>query len=170
MRALAMMAGILVLAASPAAAQTAVEAERARRMELAEQYMQLSQGDGLRKALQTYYQDLMAKSELGAAEREWLVAQMAEAADQLAQTIFIDVREDLADLYTLPELEALVAFNETPEGRSIANKSVQMAVIVQEATSPRMVEMMNGIRVKYCARFDCESAGSDGALADKSQR
>lgn len=170
MRVLAMMAGVLALAASPATAQTADEAERAQRMELAEQYLQLSQGDSLRKALQAYYQDQMAKAEVGVAEREWLVAHMVGAADELAQSISIDVRDDLADLYTLAELEALVAFNASPEGRSIANKTVQMAVIVQEATLPRMVEMMNGIRVKYCARFDCESAGSGGALSDKSQR
>lgn len=173
MRALVMMVVVMALAVSPASAQTtqtAGEAERALRMELAERYLQLSQGESLRKALQGYYQDMMAKSEIGAVEKEWVVAQMVGATDELAQTVFTDVRDDLADLYTMAELEALVAFSESPEGRSIANKSIQMAVIVQEATLPRMVAMMDDVRVKYCARFGCETGSASGVHSDKSQR
>lgn len=150
-----MLTGLWLILATPAAAQDAPG--EARRLALAEQYLELTQGENLRKTITTYFEETFAKAEMPAAERDWLTQNMAVAFDEAMQATMVDVRDDVARLFTEEELEAMIAFSSTSLGRSITEKSFELGVVLQTAMAPHMVAAFTQLGEKYCARFECEA-------------
>lgn len=74
-----------------------------------------------------------------------------------------DVRDDVADSFTAPELDALIAFYDTPLGRSIINKEAEISIALQEAMAPHLMIRMATVGEKFCQRFDCSDMGGPGA-------
>jgi len=66
-------------------------------------------------------------------------------------------------LFGRPNVEAQIAFYESPLGPSIANKTMQLGVrqqaILGEAIQAYVEEFTN----KYCDRFDCSAAAAGKA-------
>jgi hypothetical protein len=151
---LAVMAG-----AAPAAAQ-ATDPGEARRLALAERYLELGQGAGAAKTMKGLLEDAFMKSDMAAEERTWLAQNLAETIEQALEETFRELRDEVADLFTEAELEASVAFMETPMGQSIVNKQVELGFSLQEQMAPHLVAGMTRLQGKYCARFDCEEASS----------
>lgn len=144
--------------AAPAAAQDAPG--EARRLALAERYLEITQGENLRKTISTYFEEAFAKSEMPADQRGWLTQNMAVAFDQAMQATFADVTDDVADLFSTEELEAMIAFYDTPLGHSITEKNFEFGVRLQTVMAPHLTAAFTQLGEKYCARFECE-AGAD---------
>ena len=154
--------GLSLFAAAPAMAQ---DGDAARRMVLARQYLELTQGPNLTKTVQSYFEEAFAKSDAPAEERDWLTENMASAFEIAIQATFSELIDDVADIYTLEELEALVGFFDTPLGRSVSIKSFELGVRTQAAMMPHLTAAMTQLGEKYCARFDCSA--TEGAQAGK---
>jgi hypothetical protein len=167
MRILTVLAlGLSLLAAAPAVAQDAAgNADAARRLALAAQYIELSQGPNLRKTVQGHFEEAFAKTEMPAEQRAWLTENTTEVFDTAMEATFADMTDDVAEIYTLEELEALIAFHDTPLGRSISAKSFEMGIRMQAVMMPHLTVAFTQLGEKYCARFGC--AATEGGDARK---
>lgn len=154
--------GLCLSVVGPAVAQ---DGDAARRLVLAGQYLELTQGSSLKKTLESYFEESFAKSDAPPGQREWLTENMSVAFDTAMQATFADLTDDLAEIFTLQELEALVAFFDTPLGRSISEKNFELGVRTQAAMEPHLIAAFTQLGEKYCARFECEARA--GAQAGK---
>lgn len=154
-----------------AQAQAAVVADdRDQRLALADQYLAITMSPDVFNAMNEEIRRGFEESDgIPAAERAWLVANFTPMmADVLTKTV-ADVRGPVADLFTVEELEALIAFTSTPLGASISLKSVRLGTDLQAAMMPHMMTAMTSLMEKYCTRFDCGSDAA-GAAAAKNRR
>lgn len=159
MRILMLLAfGLCLSAAGPAAAQ---DGDAARRLALAEQYLDLTQAPSLRKTIEGYFEDAFAKSEAPAEQRAWLTENMTAAFEAAMAATFAELTDDVAEIYTLQELEAMIAFFDTPLGRSISVKGFDFGVRMQAVMMPHLTTAFTQLGEKYCARFEC-AAGAGG--------
>ncbi len=165
MRILKLVLTVLALWVTPAAAQTAPDGDLEQRMTLAEDYIRLSQGDNIGKTINRYFREAFAEIDAEPEERAWITAQLTTAVEQMLDDYSAEIQDDVAELYTLEELEALVAFHQTPLGRSIANKNVEASIAMQEALGPLMMDALEGVAAKYCARYGCEETSTPGKSA-----
>ncbi len=162
---------ILILAAlslglaAPAAAQDS--AGEARRLMLAERYLEVTQGESLRKSIAGYFEEAFGNADMPADQRAWLTQHMTAAFDEAMRATFSDLTDDVAELYTERELEALIAFFDTPLGRSITEKSFEFGIRLETAMTPHLTTLFTRLGEKFCARFECaanEDAASKHAL------
>ncbi|RZJ00031.1 MAG: DUF2059 domain-containing protein [Brevundimonas sp.] len=158
-------ASVALLCALPASAQEAPSAER---LALAQRYLELSQGSAMTDAIKGQLEEAYGQSDLSAPEREWLTTNMTTTITRVMEQSLIDMRDDVALLFTEEELRATIAFYETPIGQSVVSKSFELGVALQETMLPHMMEGITKLSEKYCARFTCESGGA--AALGKSRR
>lgn len=147
------LAGLCLMLAAPAAAQDADS--DARRLALAGDYLELTQGENLRKTITTFFEESFAESDLPADQRDWLAQQMGIAFDQAMQRTFADITDDVAEIFTTAELEAMITFYDTPMGRSITVKNFDLGVRLEAAMAPHLTTAFTQLGEKYCARFEC---------------
>lgn len=153
-------AGLIAIAAGPAPAiAQSADAGEARRLELAERYLELGQGTGMAQTMRDMFDEAFLKSEMPAEERAWLSQTLAETIEDVLDATFEGLRDEVAELFTQAELEASIAFMETPMGQSIIDKQVELGWSLQEQMAPHMIEAMAKLQTKYCARFDCSETG-----------
>lgn len=163
MRVLMVLAlGLCLFAAGPADAR---QDDEARRLALAERYLQVTQGPSLRKTIQGFFEDTFAKAGAPTDEREWLSANMSAAFDVAIQATFAELTDDVAEIFTVQELEALIVFFDTPLGRSVSDKSFELGIRTQAVMAPHLIAAMTQLGEKYCARFECSDA--EGAQTGK---
>lgn len=145
----------LALFTAPAAAQ---DADAARREELAQRLIEVSQGDNLTKSIETQVQARLAEMEDAEPEHlAWMRANMPRLLQRMAEQMLPRLADLYAETYSLEELEAQIAFYETPHGRAIANKGVALGMaqgrIIEEAGQAFVVDLMT----KFCAEFECQT-------------
>lgn len=155
------LALLALVGATPAFSQTA-PASRQHQLDLAERYLELTQGPSMSKIVRRQIEEAYAKSEMPDEQREWWTDNMAQIMETVLSATMVDLRDDVADLFTTAELEALVNFYDTPLGASVADKSLELSVLTQEAMAPHLLKAMESVLEKYCLRFDC-GAGLDGS-------
>src|SRR5690606_31403811 len=128
------------------------------RLALTDRYLALALSPDMFSAMTEEMTRSFEQSEgIPADEREWLASNFsAMMADVLTRTV-ADIRDGVADLFTVAELEAMIAFNRTPEGASVARKSVRLGVDLQTAMMPHMMTAVTSLLEKYCVRFECEA-------------
>ena len=143
--------------AAPVQAQTAPSPER---LALAQRYLELSQGSAVTDAIKEELEQTYARSELSTAEREWLTSNMTITMSRVLEQAMLDMRDDVALLFTEEELRATVAFYETPLGQSIADKSIELGMEMQRTMMPYLMEGITKLGEKYCARFACAPGGA----------
>ena len=166
MRIIAILAVILAVCAGPVAAQTAPDAARQNHLDLAEQYLELTQGGDLVKQMRSQIEDGYDEADLPAPQRAWLIESMgAMFADVMALTI-VELRDDVADSFTVAELETAIAFYGSPVGRTIVRKQVELNTELQQVMTRLLVPRMTDLMEKYCLRFDCTAAGGAAAKRD----
>ena len=163
MRIFAVIAAILAVAASPAAAQTAPDAARQRQLDLAERYLTLTQGGDLLKQVRRQIEDGYGESGLPEEQRAWMTENMSDILEDVIEATIAELRDDVADSFTTAELEAAVAFYESPMGRSIVLKQVDMNADIQEVMAPLLIPRMTSLMEKFCQRFDCAALGAAAA-------
>jgi hypothetical protein len=166
MRLLVSFIALFVLCVGPVLAQDAPDAARERQLDLAGRYLQLTQGGDAAKLVRSYMEDAYAEMDLPADQQVWLTDQMTLMFEEVMAATIADVRDDVADAFTTAELEAAVAFYETPMGRSIARKTMEMSLEMQEAMMPHLMPRIASMDDKFCQRFDCteitEAAAKSG--------
>jgi len=141
--------------ASPDGAQAPAEAGDAARLDLARRYLELSVGGDLVKATDTLMAQAMAALETDSPEASF----MAEQMPAMLETLLERTMEEMAPLYartfTSEELEALVAFYDSPMGRDITHKTLGIAMEQDAIMQDILGEAMTGFLDKFCRQFDC---------------
>ena len=167
MRIVILLAASLWLSvASPLAAQEA-SAPDARQLALADQYLDLTMGAGMRKFMAGYYEDFYAEAGMPPDQRDWWTLNMTNAMDRALVALSAELREDVAEIYAAEELQALIDLYRSPIGRSIAEKDLQMSIRMQEAMAPHMVTLTTDLLTKYCQQFDCEALADEAAKSGR---
>jgi hypothetical protein len=153
------LALILWLAgASLAVAQSGNDAIPPARLALAERYIELAFGDEIEAAL-TRSAELGIAGMPGMDERHarWFRNNLPDRLRALMQALSEAMAPAYARELTHEELEALIAFYDSPLGRSISNKvtrlSVENAAAFQAVVERQSISLM----AKFCTEFDCES-------------
>ena len=152
---------LLVVEAEP-------DEDAARRLELAEQYVQLSQGDSLAEMAQTFIDEMMAADTQSPAEhREWFRVNVPREMVSLMTGIIEGLVPIYAERLTVEELTALIAFYETPLGQSIARKEVQIGMDQGMAVEAAVMQFQVELLRKFCTEFDCSEPAASGPRPDK---
>lgn len=163
MRIIAILAVMLAVCAGPVLAQTAPDAARRNHLALAEQYLELTQGGDLVKQMRRQIEDGYGEADLPPEQRAWLVESMTDMfADVMALTI-VELRDDVADSFTVQELEAAIAFYDSPIGRSVVRNQVDLNTELQDVMMRLLVPRVTDLMEKYCLRFDCTAIGGSAA-------
>ena len=157
MRILAVIAAVLMVSASPVVAQEAPDPAREAQLDLADRYLELAQGSGMDKAVRQQLEAFYAEGALPEDQRVWLTETMATVYEDVMALVMAEVRDDVADRFTAAELEALIAFYDTPMGRSIVGKEVELSLAMEQAMMPHLMSRMAAVGEKFCLRFDCSA-------------
>ena len=153
MRIIAILAVILAVWAGPVLAQTAPDAARQNHLDLAEQYLELTQGGDLVKQMRRQIEDGYDDTDVPPDQRAWLVDSMAGMfADVMALTI-VELRDDVADSFTVQELESAIAFYQSPIGRSVVRNQVDLNAELQDVMMRLLVPRITDLMEKYCLRL-----------------
>lgn len=165
-RLLFIFVGFFLLAAPlPAAAQ---DSDRETRRALAERAVEAMQGEQMAEMV---HQMTMAfpPPEFESMSGEQQIAfeeVMAEMTVTITDRVMDGTAEIYADIFTLEELEAMVAFYESPVGQSIMAKSYaatpQMIELIRSMMPQIVTDMING----YCDRLDCSEAERRQAIRE----
>ena len=160
MRSLIIAAALLALNCPVALAQ---EVASDPRQALADRYLELTVSLDVDKMIREQLQQDLAEGDVTAEQQAWITEQMTGLYETVIDKTLIEMRTDVAELYTLPELQALVALYEGPLGASLARKNVEAGMLMQEVMMPHLVTGMTDVFEKYCLRFDCEAMGAAAA-------
>jgi uncharacterized protein len=151
------------LAAGPAFAQTAPDAGRQSHLDLAGRYLELTQGGDLVKQMRGQMEEGYGASDMPADQRDWMIENMGEMFTEVMALTVEELRDDVADSFTVQELETAIAFYESPIGRSVVRKQVDMNMELQEIMTPLLLPRMTALMEKFCLRFDCQAMGEASA-------
>jgi hypothetical protein len=160
---IAVLAIAIVMSAAPVAAQTAPDSTRETQLALAGRYLELTQGGDLLKQMRGQIEDNYGETDLPAEQRAWLVEHLGALFTDVLQATITEMRDDVADRFTASELEAAVVFYESPLGRSLVRKQVDLNGDFQRAMIPLLMPRITELGEKFCLRFDC--AAGPGAMA-----
>lgn len=163
MRLIAIFAVLIAFSAGPALAQDAPDAARQHQLELAGRYLQLTQGADTAKLIREQIEEGYGEAELPADQRAWLTDQMTSMFEEALSAAIVEMRDDVADTFTTAELEAAVTFYDTPRGRSIARKDLEMSAAMQQVMMPHLLTRITTMSEKFCQRFDCAAMGETAA-------
>lgn len=154
----ALHALLLALTISFAAnAAWAQDGDRARRLELAARFVELSMGEELPRMIdQLIEEELAAAPDMPQAERDWMRRNMPTLTLSMVEDIGRQLGPIYADAFTMEELEALVGFYETPMGRSIATKQFAINANSQDVLAGALIRFFQNLETKFCAEFECE--------------
>lgn len=165
MRFIVILAVMLAAIAGPACAQTG-PAPTESHLHLAERYLELTQGGELLKQMRGQIEEGYRAAEMPADQRAWIVDNFTDMFTGVMTTVIAELRDDVADSFTVAELEAAIAFYQSPVGRSVVRKQVELNTEMQQVMMPLLVPRMTELMEKFCLRFDCaalaESAAKSG--------
>jgi hypothetical protein len=159
MRIVAVVAAVLAVSAGSAVAQEAPDAARQAQRERADRYLELAQGSGMAKAVRQQLDEFYGNGSVPEDQRVWLTENMAAMYEDVMELVVAEMRDDVADEFTAAELDALIAFYDTPIGRSIVNKEAEISLSMEQAMMPHLMTRMAAVGEKFCLRFDCSAMG-----------
>lgn len=163
MRIIAVIAALFVLAAGPALAQDAPDAARQSHLELAGRYLELTQGGDLLKQMRGQIEEGYGQSSLPPEQRAWMVERFSAMFSEVMRAMLVELRDDVADRFTVEELETAIAFYGSPTGRAVVRKQVDLNSEMQRVMMPLLVPRMTEMMEKFCLRFDCAALGAAAA-------
>lgn len=163
MRIIVILAILLAAWASPARAQETSDPARRSHLELAGRYLELTQGGDLIKQMRGQMEEGYAKSGLPPEQRAWMVQNFSQMFSDVMAATMVELRDDVADSFTVQELETAIAFYGSPIGRSVVRKQVDMNVVMQQVMMPLLMPRMIELMEKFCIRFDCAAVGAAAA-------
>lgn len=147
---------------------TAVRAEgdEGRRLALARELVDLTEGENIEKAIHDMSESqLGAMSNLPQAQREWVREEVPDMITRHAMAMIDAMTAAMAEVYTADELQAQIDFYRTPLGHQIAGKTLQLGIRMGEATSAMQQAFFTEMTSKFCAQFNCP--GTNGVAAPR---
>ncbi|GAA0626971.1 hypothetical protein GCM10009422_24890 [Brevundimonas kwangchunensis] len=163
MRKLAIIIAMALAWTAPAVAQETPSPEREAHLALADRYLELTQGGDLVKQMRNQIGAQFEESEMPADQREWMTDQMSSILEEVMDLTLVELRDDVADSFTVQELEAAIGFFDTPMGRAIVLKQGEMNFEIQQVMMPLIVPRFTSMMEKFCMRFDCDALGASAA-------
>lgn len=160
---LALNCPVVLAQETPSQDQVVVVTDTDPRLALADRYLALTVDLDVDKMMREQMEEGFANSPATEEQRVWMTEQMTALYESVIDKAVLDMRGDVAELYTQPELEALVALYESPLGPSLARKNMQAGMLMQEAMMPHLITGISDVFEKYCLRFDCEAMGAAAA-------
>lgn len=151
-----------LFAVGPVAAQ---DRGLAQRTALAERVIRLSAGPNFTKVMEAMIADQLAKADTegqGAEEAAWLRSNAPRMLTAMVDDMMADMVPHYASTFTVEELEAQIAFYDSPVGRQVATKTLQLSAVMNEITIEHLTTFAEDLMTKYCAQFDCETGGQTG--------
>ncbi|MBU1271661.1 MAG: DUF2059 domain-containing protein [Alphaproteobacteria bacterium] len=151
-----------LFAVGPVAAQ---DRGLAQRTALAERVIRLSAGPNFTKVMEAMIADQLAKADTegqGAEEAAWLRSNAPRMLTAMVDDMMADMVPHYASMFTVEELEAQIAFYDSPVGRQVATKTLQLSAVMNEITMEHLTVFIEELMTKYCAQFDCETGGQTG--------
>lgn len=170
MRTFVVILALCLAAATPSAAQSADPSAapgREEHLALAGRYLELTQGSEVFKQLRGQIDESYGELDLPEEQRSWMADQMATAIQESVEATLVELRDDVADRFTVAELEAAITFYTSPLGREIVRKQVDLNFEMQRIAMPLLAERLGNLMEKFCQRFDCEALAES---AIKNQR
>ena len=157
------VAATLAVSTGPAFAQDAPDHARENHLNLADRYLELTQGGEVVKQMRRQMEEGYSGSGLPADQRAWMTESLGEMLAEVVDETIVQLRDNVADNFTVPELEAAIGFYESPVGRSLVRKQVDLNYEAQQIMMPLLVPRMTALMEKFCVRFDCEALGDAAA-------
>lgn len=150
---------LATLPASPVAASDvqAATAPSPRQSALARQYLGLLMTDQFEGAVREILGDDMQNDleSLPEEERRFIIDLTAEMTADMVPQMIDEMVPVYAATFTETELAALVAFYDTPMGRSIASKSVTVMPEANRAIMSVVPQMLEKIAGRMCEHYNC---------------
>lgn len=159
---LAAALAVVTLPAAPVAAQAAEQATpppSLRRMTLARQYLDLLMTDQfegvVHQMLGAEFENDSAMQGLPEEDRRMIVSLTAELTADMVPQMITEMVPVYAATFTEQELDALVAFYDTPLGRSIANKSIEVMPEAERAIMSVVPQLLEKMATRMCQHYGC---------------
>lgn len=162
-RLIGLAAAMLLCGAVPAAAQTGSDPAREEQLALADRYLTLTQGGDVLKQLRRQIEDSMSGQAMPAEQSAWMTENLSTMLQEVVTATIAEMRDDVADDFTTEELQSAVAFYESPLGRSVVRKQVDLTAEMQETIAPLIMPRLATMMEKFCIRFDCEAMDTGAA-------
>lgn len=146
----------LALAVTPVGAQERTPS--ARQLELARKYVQQVQGADIEEAIRETVRaqaSARGKSNLSSEEQKALESIVVELGADFVARLLDRMAPIYARTFTEAELEAVIAFNETPIGRSILSKTISLASEQQLVLQELFPDFIGKLIVRLCALEKC---------------
>lgn len=155
------LSAALVLSAGSGFAQapkpTPVAAPSAKAMELSKRYFKaVGLEDTLGKALDNLDPALLIGEDEDPAQAEAMRAATKQALDAAMPKYIEKMTPLLAAAYSEEELAALVAFYESPVGKSVVAKSRDVGGISSQAMKDLLPGIMDDAMDRYCEKMGCD--------------
>lgn len=150
-----LLLAFVLLAATPVAAQQADDASK--RLALSHRFIELIQTDqmGVMLGQITAAFSPAQTEDMTEAQAQEFEAVMSDMTAMMLPRIFDAMAPIYADIFTLEELEGLVAFYESDIGRSMMRKSYEAGPQVIAAMQAMMPEIMVEMGDMMCDRYNC---------------
>lgn len=153
---------VATLPAAPVAAQSteqAAAAPSAVRTELARQYLNLLMTDQfegvVRQMLGAEFENDSEMQALPDADRRMILNLTAELTTDMVPQMITEMVPVYAATFTEEELTALVAFYDSPLGRSIADKSIEVMPEADRAVMSVVPRMLEKMATRMCQHYGC---------------
>jgi len=163
----------VMLLAAPAMASADARTDEAARLALANKFVVLMQADEMGAAMSQMINSMMPPlenvSDEDAADIRAVVLEMTE---EMMPRMFEAMAPVYADIFTLEELQGLVAFHESDLGQSLIRKSYQAMPRLNTAALSVMPELLAGMGDTLCDRLKCtadERREMKAAMAEAAQ-
>jgi uncharacterized protein len=148
--------------ARAAQAPPAATAPSERQTELTRRYLNLMMTDQFESVIHQMLGAELANDEgmqaLPEADRRFIVGLTAELTGDMVPQMITEMVPVYAAVFTEEELVALVAFYETPLGRSIAEKSVRVMPEADRAVMALVPQMLEKMAMRMCQHYGCTPA------------
>lgn len=162
------LSAALAVAAMPTAPIAAETAEQSatvpspRRMELARRYLGLMMTDQFESIIHQMLGDEFANDSqmqgLPDADRRFILSLAAEMTTDMVPLMITEMIPVYAATFTEEELGAMVAFFNTPLGRSIVIKSVEVMPEANRAVMTVVPQMLEKMATRMCQHYGCTPA------------
>ncbi len=159
---LAAALAVVTLPTAPVAAQSTEQATSPptpRRMTLARQYLDLLMTDQfegvVHQMLGAEFENDSAMQGLPDEDRRMIVSLTAELTADMVPQMITEMVPVYAATFTEQELDALVAFYDTPLGRSIANKSIEVMPEAERAIMSVVPQLLEKMATRMCQHYGC---------------
>lgn len=148
-------------APAPVPAQAA-DAPSARKLELSRRYLDLMMTDQFEGVIHQMLGEEFANDadmqSLPDADRRFIIGLTAELTTDMVPQMIAEMVPVYANIFTEEELVALVEFYDSPMGRSIAEKSVQVMPEANRAVMAVVPQMLEKMATRMCQHYGCSPA------------